>query len=275
MYKNTKILIIIFAVFVSIWPCSAKAEVFSYKQYAELLKRYVDGGGVVNYKAIKANRAILDSFTSSLAELDAGVYKTWSEHKKIAFWINAYNSLTLKAIVDNYPIQSTFWGRRLYPENSIRQIKDVWKKLTFSVMGEGITLDGIEHNKLRVAFNEPRIHMALVCAAKSCPSLRNEPYYGDKLDSQLEQQSTVFHQSKKRFRIDKHSKIVFMSKIFEWFGGDFKKTYSVKGSFNGHNATERAALNFISLHINKGDASYLKNGSYSLKYLEYDWSLNE
>jgi len=274
MYKSTSFFIIIFAALVSIWPCSAKAEVFSYKKYAELLKRYVDSSGMVNYRELKANRGMLDAFTSSLAKLDDGVYKTWSEHKKIAFWINAYNSLTLKAIVDNYPIQSTFWGRRLYPENSIRQIKGVWKKLTFMVMGEGVTLDGIEHNKLRAAFNEPRIHMALVCAAKSCPSLRNEPYYADKLDSQLEQQSTAFHKSKKRFRIDKASKTVFLSKIFEWFAGDFKK-YSAKDGFQGHNAIERAVLRFISLHINKTDASYLKNDRYSLKYLEYDWSLNE
>jgi len=276
MYKNIKIIIVLLTLSFSIWPCGgAESEVFSYSQYAELLRRYVHSNGVVNYKGIKEDRGTLDAFTSSLAELDAGVYNTWSKDKKIAFWINAYNSLTLKAIVDNYPIKSTFFGRRLYPANSIRQIKGVWKKLTFSVMGELLTLDGIEHSKLRASFNEPRIHMALVCAAKSCPSLRNEPYYADKLDFQLEQQSAAFHGSKKRFRIDKSSKTVFMSKIFEWFGADFAKTYSVKDAFKGHNATERAVLHFISLHVNKGDASYLKNNMYSLKYLEYDWSLNE
>ncbi|MBN1635201.1 MAG: DUF547 domain-containing protein [Deltaproteobacteria bacterium] len=86
----------------------------------------------------------------------------WSEADKIAFWVNSYNALTLKAIIDTYPIKPTFPARLYHPHNSIRQIPGVWDKISHPVIGQDLTHNDIEHKILRVEFNEPRIHMAIV-----------------------------------------------------------------------------------------------------------------
>lgn len=254
---------------------AAESQIFPYTVYGELLKTYVDDAGMVNYSGWKANRKPLDEFTQSMSRLDPKAFDAWADTEKIAFWVNAYNALTLKAIIDHYPIKASFLKSFVYPENSIRQIPGVWDKITFTVLGREITLDGIEHQVLRPKFNEPRIHMALVCAAMGCPPLRNEPYIGGNLDAQLNDQSSKFLHNKAKFRIDRTNNKVYVSAIFKWFGGDFVKTYSVTSDFPGFSDKEKAALNFISRYVEPAEKAYLVKGGFSIEYLKYDWSLNE
>jgi len=254
---------------------AAESQIFPYTVYHELLKAYVDDAGMVNYSVLKANRKPLDEFTQSMSRLDPKSYDAWADAEKIAFWINAYNALTLKAIINHYPIKASFFKSFVYPDNSIRQIPGVWDKITFSVLGREITLDGIEHEILRPKFNEPRIHMALVCAATGCPPLRDEPYVGGKLDSQLRDQSSKFLQNPAKFRIDRTNNKVYLSPIFDWFGEDFVKTYGVTRDFSGFPEKQKAVLNFISGHVEPAEKAYLVKGNFSIEYLKYDWSLNE
>ena len=254
---------------------NAQAAKLTYAPYASALKKHVDDKGMVNYAALKADRADLDRFARLLAGLKGEAYEKWDEKTKIAFWSNAYNALTLKAIIDNYPIKGGFWKSRIYPKNSIRQIPGVWDKLQFLVLGQKMTLNDIEHKQLRARFNEPRIHVALVCAAMSCPPLRNEPYTGKKLDAQLRDQTVRFLAHPRRFRIDRQAGQVHLSKIFEWFGGDFVKTYKPAEGVEGRSDAERAVLNFSAAHLPKEDGDFLRQKKYSVSYLEYDWTLNE
>jgi len=246
----------------------------AYADYAAALK-YVDDKALVDYKRLKADRGRLDAFVRSMGALDRKVYEGWGEAEKIAFWLNAYNALTLKAIIDNYPIKPTFPARLRHPNNSIRQIKGVWDKLKFRVMGRQMTLDDIEHETLRKDFNEPRIHLALVCAAMGCPPLRNEPFTGEKLNEQFGDQASRFLGNAKKFRVDRRKKRVYLSPIFKWFGDDFVKTYAQRGKVRGHSKSERAVLNYVSGHVSEADAGYLATADYSVRYLDYDWSLNE
>ena len=135
-------------------------------------------------------------------------------------------------------------------------------------------MDNIEHNTLRVDFNEPRIHVALVCAAISCPPLRNEPYRAEKLDAQLDDQVRKFLNRPHGFRIDQKEGRVYLSSIFKWFGKDWKQSYSAEDKFTG-NASERAVLNFVSNYLSPQDREYLAQGDYKISYLNYDWSLNQ
>lgn len=248
---------------------------FSYETYAALLARYVDDKGMVNYKALKASRKQLDDSIAELNTIEPDKYHKWPDENKIAFWINAYNVLTLKAIIDNYPIKSSSLKSLLYPKNSIRQIPGVWDKLAFPVLGKQITLSQIEHNMLRKQLNEPRIHMALVCAAKGCPQLRNEPYVGGKLNSQLDDQIAKFLKNTDKFRIDRNKGRVYLSSIVKWFGEDFVKKYGTDRQFKGHSKAQRAVLNLIIKYIGKNDSQYLLSNNYKIKYINYDWSLNE
>lgn len=273
--KHITVFITVLGILFSAYAQEDIPQKFSYDDYVTTLKTFVNNQGMVNYKDLKANREELDAFVSSIGKLNPQVYEKWDEKEKIAFLINAYNGLTLKVIVDNYPIKSSFLKSRIYPKNSIRQIKGVWDKIKFNLIGKEKTLDQIEHKILRKEFNEPRIHMALVCAAMGCPALRNEPYTGDKLATQLDDQTERFLKDPEKFRIDRDDGELYLSSIFKWFGEDFIKTYGTYEKFSKYDEKERAVLNQISKYLEESDQEYLETGDYKIKYLDYDWSLNE
>jgi hypothetical protein len=254
---------------------AAQQPEFDYAPYASVLATYVNGEGLVDYKGLKANRAELDRFGRELADLAPAAFEKWGDKEKIAFWINAYNALTLQAIIDHYPIKAGFFSSLVYPKNSIRQISGVWDKITFPVMGKPMTLDDIEHGTLRKRFHEPRIHTALVCAAMGCPKLRNEPYVADRLDEQFADQTRGLLADPKKFRIDRQRGRVDLSSIFKWFGEDFVAAYGTDAGFKGHSDAERAVLNYLSAYLGEQDRRYLEQGAYGISYLKYDWTLNE
>lgn len=248
---------------------------FAWDDYAKMLEAYVDDTGMVYYRGLKADGAALATFARSLAELDRREYSRWSDEDKMAFWINAYNGLTLKVVVDNYPIKPTFPAELYHPKNSIRQIRGVWDEIAFNVMGAPMTLEEIEHGTLRKEFDEPMIHMALVCAAMGCPPLRNEPYVGDRLAEQLADQARKFQADPTKFRIDRRRDDVYLSSIFDWFGEDFLKRYGTSMKYAGHSKEERAVLNCISRYLAEEDRAYLETADYDIEYVDYDWTLNE
>jgi hypothetical protein len=217
-----------------------------YDDYAAALKLNVDNTGMVNYKQLKAEPQQLQTFVAALA-----------------------------AIIDNYPIKSSFFRSRVYPKNSIRQIAGVWDKITFPVMGRDLTLGQIEHEILRKKYDEPRIHVAMVCAAMSCPPLRNEPYTGQKLDEQLADQSRRFFTNPASFRADREKKVLYLSPILKWFAEDFINKHAPKKNIGRHNRKTSAVLNFIAAYLPKSEADFVLKGNYKVKYLKYDWSLNE
>ncbi len=256
----------------------ASNESLDYQPLAQALGAYVNDRGLVDYKELKLHPESLESFIQEIGDLRPQVYEGWNENGKIAFWINAYNALTLKAILDHYPIKAGFFSSFVYPSNSIRQIDGVWTQLKFRVMGQDLTLDHIEHQILRKKFSEPRVHMALVCAALSCPPLRSEPYTADKLDQQLEDQTNRFLRRENNFKVERSARgsgSVQLSSIFDWFGGDFTAKYGTETEFKEKEPSQRAVLNFILPHISEVDQQYLKSGKYSISYTQYDWTLNE
>lgn len=240
----------------------AANQLFAYQDYAEILTTYVNDQGLVDYSGLQANRSQLDRFNQSLGAVTQETYASWDEPEKISFLINAYNAFTLQSIIDQEPLKE-----------SIRDISGVWNKRKFTLAGEQKTLDNIEHDILRKDFNEPRLHVALVCAAMSCPPLRNEPYLPQQLDAQLDDQTAKFASSPHGFSLDQQEKRVYLSSIFKWYGQDFEETYGVDGKFDG-NSKQRAVLNYLSTKLNSEERQFLEQGNYKVKYLDYDWSLN-
>lgn len=249
---------------------------FTHESYAAVLEEHGDDRGMVDYAALKEEPEELLAFVRLVAALGRETYDGWDEPARIAFWLNAYNALTLQAVVDHYPIEPGAIRDYRYPKNSIRQIPGVWDKTQFLVLGEKRTLNGIEHETLRKDFDEPRIHMALVCAAMGCPPLRAEPFVGDRLGEQLDDQTRRFLGDPEKFRIDRDAGVVHLSSILDWFGEDFVETHAPAGGFDsGADAAEKAVLSFVAGYLPEADAEYLRTGDYDVKYLGYDWSLNE
>jgi len=244
--------------------------------FNDLLKENVDDSKV-DYKGFINSKEEFIKYLDSLGDVTEQQYLSWTSEQRLAFWINAYNAFTVKAIIDNYPIKRSFTlvGIFYAPKNSILQIPGVWKKLQFQAVGQNVTLDHIEHGILRKEFNEPRIHAAINCASISCPDLRNEAYIADKIENQLSDASAkCVNSPTKGVHIDKENKKIKVSKIFKWFGKDFFKNYNMN-EFNVRSDKENGTLGFIYKYINDDEKEYVLNGDYKLKYLSYDWGLNE
>jgi Protein of unknown function, DUF547 len=247
--------------------CAPAAPAPQYGDYRAALMAFVDARGLVDYAGLKEQRVYLDDFVTYLERLDPKTYDAWPDRDKIALWINAYNALTLRAIIDHYPIAPAT-PNGSYPKNSIRQIPGVWDFNRVHVMGMEITLQYIETKILRRDFHEPRIHMALVCAAVSCPTLRSEPYEGAKLESQLDDQVRKFLADPRQFHVDRAKKEVRVSEIFRWYAEDFAPKNAAD--------TPRAGLvAFASKYVSMEDRSFLATNDYRITYTPYDWTLNE
>ncbi len=237
---------------------------FGYDAYNRLLIEHVDVSGQVDYAALAANRRPLDGFIASMGQLDPAVLASWPAEEQIALWINAYNAITLQFILNHYPIQKGgIISGAIYPANSIRQIPGIWDTMTSPVAGSPVTLD------------EPRIHVAIVCASVGCPPLRNEAFVADRLNEQLDDQARRFLADPSKFNINRERKVVTLSPILDWFGKDFAKKYGTGDGIGNHDPIVAATLRFVSNYVADADAVFLESESFSVKFADYDWSLNE
>jgi hypothetical protein len=242
---------------------------------------YVNENGMVDYRILKQQRYILKELLADFAAFDPNEYNNWSREDKIAFWINGYNLQMLNIIIENYPIESKRINLLWWYPTSIRHIEGdiegIWNNYKFLIMDEQFSLSEVENNIFRVIFDEPQVFLALSRASLSSPPLRNEPYYGDRLTEQLKDQAERFTSDPKSFKIDKQSKTVYLSALFHpgLFGKDFIGKYGTDKKFKNFTIDQRAVLNFIINYLPNQEVSFLEVENYSIKYLNYDWRLND
>jgi hypothetical protein len=203
----------------------------------DLLKKHVSATGKVNYKGFKTDLEILDSYMRSLNENAPSESATKEE--RLAYWINAYNAVTIRLIVVNYPLTSITKLDGGKP----------WDVKRYSNGGKKMSLNDIENNILR-PMGDARIHFALNCAAKSCPPLLNEAFTADNVNKLLEQRTKQFINSS-RTEIGKEA--IKVSKIFDWYGKDFGNVVDFVNKYAKVKASKTAKMT----------------------YIEYDWSLND
>jgi len=246
---------------------------------AEVLKTFVDNKGMVDYKTLRRKRLSLKALLGEFDDLDPNEYQTWPKEDKIAFWLNAYNIQMLKIITDNYPIKSSRYLRILpgWGPKSILHIKGIWTNYKFLVMDEEFTLSEIDKRFFRKEFDDPRIFFAISNASLSSPALRNEPYYGHKLNEQLEDQVKKFLSGPLALRIDKEKGRIYLSSLFQSssYGKEFISKFAIDKKFKDHSPTTRAVLNFITNYVSEDKVSFLEVGNYSVKFMKYDWTIND
>lgn len=240
-----------------------------YAAYGALLRDVVREPRV-DYQRLKDASQTLAAVEASFAAVPAAGVTRWSRDQQMAFWINAYNLFTLRAIVNHYPIKGSWMS--LGPRNSIRQIDGVWTELRWSVAGRSLTLDDIEHKILRPEFKEPLVHFAVNCASSSCPILASTPYRASDLPSRLEAAA-------KRYLASPHGlsvagTTVSVSSIFKWYGGDFVERFESKGPSNG-SAVHRAVLGVVATYGPEAHRATAMGGRARVRFLDYDWSLND
>ncbi len=220
-----------------------------------LLKKYVDTEGMVNYRAWKANSADSQALDQYLVHLSHSNGQGTKE-QQLAFWINAYNAVTVKGILREYPTTSI----RNHTAKLVGY--NIWKNLKLIVGGSQYSLEDIEHQVLR-KMSEPRIHFAIVCASIGCPRLLNEAYVADRLEEQLTINSRWFFADPTKFRYDSARQTFFMSPILQWFGEDFGDSPPAQLKRIAPLMTDPAA------------AQAAATGAGSMSFLDYDWGLND
>ena len=221
-----------------------------HSSWTDLLTRHVKQG-VVDYQGFKQDESQLDAYLALLADTDPGQL---SDPDQLAYWINGYNGYTVKLILDNF--------KNGTPPSSIRRIGGLFSnpwKISFAVMGgKTYSLDNIEHDIIRVQFDEPRIHFAVNCASKSCPILISEAYEGATLDAQLEQSTREFLENPEHNYLKGDT--LYVSSIFKWYKEDFNDD----------------PFTFFLAHSSGTLQQQLisKKDKIRIKYVDYDWSLN-
>ncbi len=217
--------------------------------FDRVAREYVDGRGFVDYASLNENPAGLDAYIAALAKAP---FNRLDRDGKLALLINAYNAFTLRLVLDNYPLDSI----ESIPENRR------WAAVRWNLAGGVYSLNQIEHEWIRPNFREPRIHFALVCAAISCPALRNEAYVAGRLEAQLEDQARKIHNSDRWFRFDEKKREVSLTRIYRWYRWDFEQAYgSVLAAASMYSADVKKALD--------------RGRKITIRWLDYDWSLNE
>lgn len=222
---------------------------FDHSSFDALLTRFIDGDGMVDYQGMGQDQAALDTYIAAVGEAP---FNELGRNEKLALLINAYNAFTLRLILDNYPVAS------------IHDIpgKQRWDAERWIIGGETYSLSQIEHEQIRPHFIEPRIHFALVCAAIGCPKLRQQAYVGSQINEQLDVQTQATHASERWFRYNDGGSTVELTQLYNWYAGDFKQAAGSSLEYAaGYSRSLKQAL-----------ASGKKP---KIKWLEYDWALNE
>lgn len=218
-----------------------RAEI--HKPWDDLLKKHISSSGKVNYEGFVKDKDELLKYIKELQSFHKDV-SSWGKNKRLAYWINIYNAVTVKLITDNYPLKS---------------IQDLnggkaWDLKLIDLGGVSYTLNVIENKIIRPKYNEPRIHFAVNCAAKSCPKIMNRAWTEDNIQRYLEKQTKSFVANTTENKISANK--VELSKIFDWykvdFGGDNTKLIEFINKYSDVKVNEKATVTFK----------------------EYDWELN-
>lgn len=208
--------------------------------------------GLVDYGHMMEHRGELDAYLDRVAAADLA---SLSRDHLMALLMNAYNALTVRSILDAWPV------------DSIRQIDGVWTGATHTVGGHELTLDQIEHNLLRPFWKDPRIHFGVNCASLSCAPLPRWAFTGDEVDEQLEGRTEAFLSSPGNVRIDGDA--LRVSKYFDWYGSDF--------TAQGWEPRADTIPAFIARYTRAEVEQFLAahGDDVPLRFMDYDWSLND
>lgn len=197
----------------------------------------------VDYQAIhKHHAATLDKYLDQIAAAD---FSKMSREEKLTTYINLYNATVIRTVIHRYHARYTV------AENSFK----VFDEKLVRLRSGKVSLNHLEHKIIRKQFDEPRIHVALVCAAESCPPLLEKAYRADSLDKTLEAKMKAFVNDSSRNTVDVRGRKLKLSQIFNWFAEDFGGKSNVP--------------NYVDKYHEASTSRY------SLSFREYSWKLND
>ncbi|MGE0041869.1 MAG: DUF547 domain-containing protein [Vicinamibacterales bacterium] len=238
----------------------------------QILDVYVRDG-LVYYRALRQERGSLDRYVAALGAVAPATLDGWSRERQIAFWMNAYDALVLKTVIDHYPIR----GRaEAYPPGSIRQIPGAFERQAFTVAGRRLTLDQIETDVL-AGFDDPRVFVGLGRGALGGGRLRSEAYDGTRLEAQLADAAAEVVTRRELVFVDRVDGTLDVNPIFSWRAEAFARAYADRAPavFAARSPIERAVVAFIQPNLVGAEAAFLEQNQFRMVYHDFDWRLND
>ena len=242
----------------------------SHKAWEDLLRkhvRYTQGGNAsrVDYAGFSRDRPALKVVLDEYQKVTRAQFDGWTKAQQQAFLYNAYNAFTIEKVLTRYP--------------GIKSIRDFgtvfgnpWKDKFFTLFGQPSYLDQVEHEILRRdgAYDDPRVHVAVVCASIGCPMLRNEAFTAERLEAQQDDAMRRFLSDRTRNRYNRETKRLEVSKIFEWYGKDFERGHKGYASVRATMARHAELL-----AERPEDVAAIRDPKVEIAFLDYDWTLND
>lgn len=235
-------------------------------RYSRLLTSAVRPSGV-DYARLRAAQTEVVALHDWLATHGPGATPTAyaSREAKLSYWLNAYNLTVLRGVLDLPPgTQNVLTS---LPGNGFFRTR-AWR-----LDGRTRTLDAVENQEVRPVFRDPRVHMALNCAARSCPPLRAEAYEARRVSAQLDEQVRGYLASPRAVELDAASGRLTVSQIFEWFASDFAEGAAREGW--------PGVFGFLRFYVPQAMRAQLESrcgaggARCTLAYRPYDWTLNQ
>ena len=236
-----------------------------------ILDTYVRDG-YVYYNALKSGRAPLDRYVTSL-DVAPEQLTRMTENDRRAFWINAYNALVLRMVINAYPIRGK---ATTYPASSVGQLPGEFDKVKHRVAGQVLTLDEIEN--LIAAHGDARLLLALGRGTIGSARLRSEVYRGARLDEQLTDAVKGFVRGARNFRLDRDAATLKVTPLLSWRGPHFIASFaSASGSemWANRSPIERAIVAMAYPHLFPSEKALLALNTFQMTFGEYDWRLND
>ena len=238
--------------FLLIGTAQASPAMFDHSLFDQVLKKYVDDQGLVDYNGIARDPL----FSEYLEKLETARVESLSRDGQLAFWINAYNAVMIEIVIKMKPKRSV--RETFFP--GLWTSKRIFEPRENTVANRSVSPDDMENEYLRKGFRDPRIHFAIICASMSCPPLPRTAYTEENVQARLEEETRKYLNSRRGIRIEAEENTLDVSKLFDWFKEDFlQKAGSVEA--------------YIRPYLDESARAFLDRRP-TISFLGYDWALN-
>ena len=221
-------------------PVAPEVQSIDHSPWTATLQRFVNDAGLVDYRGLAQDRAVFDAYVKLVETVSPENRPDLfpSRNHELAFYLNAYNAITWKGVVDRGPEEESVWKGAISGLNFFKLMK-------IQVGGRTTNLSDFENDVIRARYQDPRVHAALNCASIGCPKLVRAAFLPETLDAQLDDAVRQWVATPYHVEPDPAQRKVRVNKIFDWFEGDFvgedKKRGAAKASVIGWINRYRAA----------------------------------
>ena len=241
---------------------------FDHSTWDQFLKKFVNEKGEVDYAGVKKDPSLLEAYLKQMSPRilpkKSENENVWPREERMAILINAYHAGMIDQI------------RRHYPIKVVGDIPNFWEAQCVAIEKDRFSLNSIRNSQLLQTFRDVKIHTVLSWAARGGPRLRQEAFTGPLVEGQLFMATREFVNNPEFVRVIPGRKKIEISKIFEWNAQDFLFNFSSLENDQGWSKLDFSVLSFLANYLEDPEkVKFLEENKYKIKYLPFDWSLNE